>query len=161
MADQPFWKTKTLAEMSDAEWEAVCDGCAKCCLIKLEDEDSGETLFTRLHCRLLDAATCECSDYANRKQHVPDCVKLTPSTVRTYDWLPRTCAYRLLDEGKELPEWHHLVCGDRMEVHRRGVSGLGRIISEADIEPEDEIRHIVKWADKPPEAYRRRIRKVP
>jgi uncharacterized protein len=159
MSEPPFWKTRSLAEMSDAEWESVCDGCAKCCLVKLEDEDTGATLFTRLHCKLLDAATCRCSDYPNRKKHVPDCVKLTPDRIASFDWLPKTCAYRLLDEGKDLPDWHHLVCGDRMEVHRRGVSGMGRTISEAEVAEGDEVDHIVQWADKPPGAYRRRIRK--
>lgn len=145
--------------MTRREWESLCDGCAKCCLVKMEDEDTGETLFTNLHCRLLDAKTCLCSDYANRKKHVPECLKLTPAKVPKYSWLPKSCAYRLLEEGKDLPEWHHLVCGDREEVHRRGVSGRGRTIDESRVSDDDWIEHIVDWADRPPSAYRRRTRR--
>ncbi len=159
MDDLPFWKTKTLGEMSRREWESLCDGCAKCCLVKMEDEDTGATVFTNLHCRLLDAKTCLCSDYANRKQHVPECLKLTPAKVPKYSWLPKTCAYRLLEEGKDLPDWHYLVCGDREEVHRRGVSGRGRTVSESSVAEEDWIEHIVDWADRPPSAFARRRRK--
>ena len=159
MSEPPFWARKTLAEMSPEEWESLCDGCAKCCLIKLEDEDTSEALFTRLHCRLLDPATCRCSDYANRKAHVPDCIKLTPEGVRRYDWLPRTCAYRLIGEGQPLPDWHHLVCGDRDEVHRRGVSAMGKTISEAGISDEQAADHIVDWPNLPPSAFRRRRRR--
>lgn len=156
MDDLPFWKRKTLSEMTRREWESLCDGCAKCCLVKMEDEDTGETLFTNLHCRLLDAKTCLCSDYANRKKHVPECLKLTPAKVPKYSWLPKSCAYRLLEEGKDLPDWHHLVCGDREEVHRRGVSGRGCTIDESRVSDDDWIEHIVDWADRPPSAYRRR-----
>src|SRR5262245_5363391 len=106
---QHFWKTKTLETMTGAEWESLCDGCGKCCLSKLEDEDSGEIHWTTVGCKLLDPATCQCGDYANRKSLVPDCVQLTPETVRTINWLPTTCAYRLLAEGHELYWWHHLV----------------------------------------------------
>jgi uncharacterized protein len=156
--ETPFWRRKSLAEMTAAEWESLCDGCAKCCLVKLEDEDTTEVIYTGLHCRLLDASTCRCSDYANRKAYVPDCIKLAPDTIRGYDWLPRTCAYRLIDEGKDLPDWHHLVCGDPDEVHRRGVSAMGKTISEAEVEEEDAVDHIVDWANRPPEAYRKRRR---
>lgn len=158
MTDAPFWKTKTLAEMTAEEWEALCDGCAKCCLVKLEDEDTSAVIYTSLHCRLLDAKTCQCSDYPNRKQYVPDCIKLTPETVPKYDWLPLSCAYRLIDEGKDLPEWHHLVCGDRNEVHRRGVSAMGKTINEDNVPEEDAIDHMVDWANRPVEAYRKKPR---
>ena len=104
LRQKPFWKTKTLEEMSPEEWESLCDGCGKCCIVKLEDEDTGALVYTRLHCKLLDGSTCQCSDYANRRQHVPDCVQLTPVIVEQVDWLPRTCAYRLIDEGKPLPQ---------------------------------------------------------
>lgn len=156
MDDLPFWKRKTLGEMSRREWESLCDGCAKCCLVKMEDEDTGETVFTNLHCRLLDPKTCRCSDYANRKAEVPECLKLTAARVPKYKWLPKTCAYRLLDEGRDLPDWHHLVCGDPEEVHRRGVSGRGRTINENKVSDEDWIDHIVDWADRPVSAFRRR-----
>lgn len=159
MDDTPFWKRKTLGEMSRREWESLCDGCAKCCLVKMEDEDTGDTVFTNLHCRLLDAKTCQCSDYANRKQHVPECLKLTPAKVGKYNWLPKTCAYRLLEEGRDLPDWHYLVCGDREEVHRRGVSGRGRTIDETRVSDEDWIEHIVDWADRPVSHFAKRRRR--
>jgi uncharacterized cysteine cluster protein YcgN (CxxCxxCC family) len=156
MTDVPFWKTKTLAEMSPEEWESLCDGCAKCCLVKLEDEDTAEVIYTSLHCRLLDTKTCQCSDYPNRKQYVPDCIKLTAEKIPAYDWLPFTCAYRLIDEGKDLPDWHHLVCGDRNEVHRRGVSTLGKTVNEDDIPEGQAVDHIALWANRPVAAYRNR-----
>ncbi|MBI1339171.1 YcgN family cysteine cluster protein [bacterium] len=143
MSEPLFWKTKTLAQMSEQEWESLCDGCAKCCLVKLEDEDTSEIHYTGLHCRLLDARTCQCSDYPNRRKIVPDCVKLTPESVGDLDWLPRTCAYRLVNEGRDLYDWHHLICGDRWEVHRRGVSAMDKTINEDDVDPEDAEDHIV------------------
>ncbi len=109
--DIPFWKTKTLTEMSRDEWESLCDGCGRCCLNKLEDEDTGKFLYTRAACKLLDVKTCRCTDYPNRAARVPDCVTLTPENVGELGWLPQTCAYRLLDEGKSLPWWHPLVSG--------------------------------------------------
>jgi len=143
----PFWRRKTLAEMTDAEWESLCDGCAKCCLEKLEDEDTGEIRHTEVACRLLNLHTCRCTDYANRKRFVPDCIKLTARTVAQYRWLPSTCAYRLLSEGKDLPWWHPLVSGDAAAVHRAGVSVRGRAVPEAlagDLED-----HIVEWPEWP------------
>ena len=123
---EPFWKRKTLDEMTHEEWESLCDGCAKCCLLKLEDEDTGEIAYTRLHCRLLDAQICRCADYENRKKIVEDCVILTPQNVAEIKWMPKSCAYRLVLEGRDLPEWHHLVCGDRNRVHTTGNSIRGR-----------------------------------
>ncbi len=143
----PFWKTKSLSDMSQHEWESVCDGCGKCCLLKLEDEDSGEIAYTRLHCKLFEAATCRCADYENRKAIVPDCVILSPENVSALKWMPSTCAYRLLAEGKDLPEWHHLVCGDRNRVHKEGRSVLGKTISEDVIIEGDEVNWIVEWDD--------------
>jgi uncharacterized cysteine cluster protein YcgN (CxxCxxCC family) len=107
-----FWKTKTLEEMSAAEWESLCDGCARCCLEKLEDEDTGDIYFTHVSCRLLDAGLCACKDYANRSDQVPDCVRLTPENVRTLSWLPPSCGYRLVAEGRDLYWWHPLISGD-------------------------------------------------
>jgi uncharacterized protein len=155
-APLPFWKTKTLVEMNDDEWESLCDGCAKCCLVKLEDEDTAEVYYTGLHCKLLNSNTCQCSDYPNRKKYVPDCVKLTPQAIPELDWLPKTCAYRLVGEGKDLPEWHHLITGDRWDVHRSGFSALGRITSEEGVSDEEAFDYVIDW-DKPL-STRRRVR---
>src|SRR3954465_8352962 len=110
--DVPFWRMKTLEEMSNAEWESLCDGCGRCCLNKIEDIDSGDIAWTDVACRLLDGESCRCSDYAKRQRKVPDCVRLTPESVRTLRWLPPSCAYRLVAEGRELYWWHPLVSGD-------------------------------------------------
>ncbi|MEX2454376.1 MAG: YcgN family cysteine cluster protein [Rhodospirillaceae bacterium] len=140
---EPFWRTKTLDEMTDAEWESLCDGCAKCCLLKLEDEDTGEYAFTDVACRLLDLGKCTCTDYPNRSRRIPDCVKVTPELARTAKWLPSTCAYRLLAEGGDLYWWHPLVSGDRNSVHTSGMSVRDRVIHESRrIDPEDRI---VTW----------------
>ncbi len=103
---KPFWQTKTLEAMSDAEWESLCDGCGRCCLMKLEDEESGDIVFTDVACTLFDGETCRCKDYENRAAYVPDCVKLTPQEVRELTWLPPTCAYRLVQRGQALKWWH-------------------------------------------------------
>jgi uncharacterized protein len=158
MTGEPFWKAKTLSEMSDTEWESLCDGCAKCCLVKLEDEDSGELFFTSLHCKLLDSSTCKCSDYPNRKKFVPVCVKLTPEVVATVDWLPQSCAYRLVHERKDLYDWHHLVCGDREEVHRRGFSARGRTRTEEGVDDEDAMDYVIDWFHAPPKSARQKRR---
>ena len=155
--EAPFWKTKTLKEMTEPEWESLCDGCGKCCLVKLEDEDTLEIYFTSLHCRLFDNSTCQCSNYAERKKHVPDCVKLTPETVGALDWLPKTCAYLLVHEGKDLHDWHHLVCGDRQAVHRAGISAQGRTFTEVGVADEDAFDYLIDWAHGPsPRARRKR-----
>jgi uncharacterized cysteine cluster protein YcgN (CxxCxxCC family) len=141
----PFWKTKRLEEMSATEWDSLCDGCGKCCLSKLEDEDTSEIYFTSVGCRLFDAGTCRCNDYENRLSIVADCVKLTPENVRTIAWLPSSCAYRLVAEGRDLHPWHHLISGDRNTVHEAGISVRGRVTaSEADIhEPDDYFEHML------------------
>jgi uncharacterized cysteine cluster protein YcgN (CxxCxxCC family) len=142
---EPFWKTKSLDEMTVKEWEALCDGCGQCCLIKLEDDDTGEIAVTRLSCKLLDLGSCRCSDYDNRQKHVPDCVKLTPGDLKRLRWLPETCAYRLIDEGADLRWWHYLVSGSRETVHEAGVSVRGAAISERKV-PQDRFpAHIVGW----------------
>ena len=156
MAEQPFWKTKKLTEMTPKEWESLCDGCAKCCLVKLEDEETKELFFTGLHCKLLDGTTCRCSDYPNRKKYVPICVKLTPEIVETVDWLPESCAYRLVHEGKDLHDWHHLVCGDREEIHRRGWSARGKTVTEEGVDDEDAINYVIDWFHAPPKKRRMR-----
>jgi len=127
-----FWEDLPLEQLDRAQWEALCDGCGKCCVHKLEDEDTGELHPTNVACRLLDTRTALCSNYRNRHAFVPDCVRLTPARLRTIDWLPDSCAYRLIDEGRPLPGWHHLVSGDRESIHRAGMSVRGRTVSETD-----------------------------
>jgi uncharacterized cysteine cluster protein YcgN (CxxCxxCC family) len=143
---KPFWKTKTLEEMTAAEWESLCDGCGKCCLSKLEDEDTGEIYWTTVACHLLHVGTCRCKDYEHRKSLVPDCVQLTPEHVRTIDWLPSTCAYRLVAEGHDLYWWHHLVSGSRETVHEAGISIRGRVTAfDSDLaEDEEFFDHVVE-----------------
>jgi uncharacterized protein len=142
--DQPFWKTKKMSQMTQAEWESLCDGCGKCCLNKLIDTDTDELFFTNVACKLLDTKSCQCTRYKDRSKLVKDCVRLTPRNVRKIRWLPDTCGYRLVAEGKDLYDWHHLKCGDRNAVHRAGISARGRVISETEAgELED---HVVDWS---------------
>lgn len=138
-----YWKRRALAEMSRAEWEALCDGCGKCCLEKLEDADSGEISHTDVACRLLDVGTCRCTRYAERRRYVPNCEALSAEKILKLSWLPSSCAYRLLAEGKALPDWHHLVSGDRELVHRIGASVRGRAVPEFRAGPLEH--HIVTW----------------
>lgn len=141
---QPFWKTKTLSQMTRAEWESLCDGCGRCCLNKLEDEDTGEFLYTRAACKLLDLNTCRCTDYPNRAKRVPDCVTLTARNIPSLGWLPETCAYRLLDEGKPLAWWHPLVSGSEDTVTQAGISVAGEAYSEEGITVDELIDHLWK-----------------
>ncbi len=141
----PFWRRKSLNEMTRHEWESLCDGCGKCCLHKLEDADTGEISPTNVACRLLDLGTCRCQDYAHRKSLVPDCLRLTPLRVRTLPWLPPSCAYRLLAEGKDLHWWHPLVSGDPETVHQAGISVRGRAVSETKVDDLED--YIVDWLD--------------
>ena len=127
-----FWEEKRLDQMSRPEWESLCDGCGKCCVHKLEDEDTGELHTTNVACRLLDRKAGRCSDYKHRHAYVSECVRLTNSNVAGIEWLPSTCAYRLRAAGEALPEWHYLVCGDPEAVHRAGQSTRGWTISEDD-----------------------------
>ena len=142
----PFWKAKPLERMNPQEWESLCDGCGKCCLSKLEDEDTGAIYWTSVGCRLLDVQSCRCRDYPNRLKTVEDCVALTPANVRTITWLPQTCAYRLVAEGRELYWWHHLVSGSRDTVHEAGMSVSGRVTAlETDLgDPEDYFEHMLE-----------------
>jgi len=128
----PFWKTTPLAKMTCRQWESLCDGCAKCCLHKLEDEETGEVHFTNLACLLLDLDSCRCSRYEERSRLVPDCVTLTPQTLADPYWLPTTCAYRLLAQGEDLPWWHPLVSGRPETVEISGNSARGRVVSETE-----------------------------
>src|SRR5690242_17519131 len=153
--ETPFWRRKKLSQMTRAEWESLCDGCGRCCLNKLEDIDTGETHFTNVGCKLLDSETCRCKDYKNRQQHVRDCVRLTPRGVKRIVWLPPTCAYKLLAEGKDLYWWHHLISGDKETVHQAGISVRGRVAaSEEDVSDDDLVNWIVKWPGRVPKAAR-------
>jgi len=148
--DLPFWKSKSLAKMSPDEWESLCDGCGRCCLNKLEDWDTGEIIWTNIACTLLDGRSCRCKDYENRFDIVPDCLQLTPKLVAELSWLPPTCAYRLLDEGEELPWWHPLISGDPATVERAGISIKDRTIPEDGMSTDDYEDYLVKWPKKVP-----------
>ncbi len=147
--DAPFWKRIPLEAMTKRQWESLCDGCGRCCLVKLEDEDTGEIETTDVACRLLDLGTCRCSDYHHRKRRVPDCVKLTPGNIEELAWMPGTCAYRLIAEGKELFDWHPLVSGDPDSVRRVGISLHDKVVSERDVSDEELLDHIVDWTFEP------------
>jgi len=141
----PFWRTKKLKAMSHQEWESLCDGCGKCCLNKIEDNKTGKIFQTNGACRLLDLKTCRCTDYRHRKKRVPNCVQLSPDLVKTLSWLPRTCAYRLLGEGKDLPDWHPLRAGDDTSVPKAKVSVKGEAVGE--METKVLNQHLVDWED--------------
>ncbi|MGY3561308.1 putative cysteine cluster protein YcgN (CxxCxxCC family) [Bradyrhizobium sp. USDA 4463] len=144
-----------MEDMSTAEWESLCDGCGRCCLNKLEDEDTGEIYFTDVSCKMLDSCTSGCKDYANRFDHVPDCVVMTPASVRDLKWLPPSCGYKLVAEGRDLYWWHPLISGDPNTVHEAGVSVRGRVAgTEVEI-PDDELEHyLVQWPGQLPKRAR-------
>lgn len=149
MSEEPFWRVKRLEDLNATEWESLCDGCGRCCLNKLEDWDTGAIAWTDVACRLLDGTSCRCSNYPDRAAHVPDCIALTPATVRSLAWLPPTCGYRLVAEGRDLYWWHPLVSGDADTVHRAGISVRGRTVSEDHV-PTDEFEdRIVDWPGDP------------
>ena len=154
----PFWQRKSLEQMTDPEWESLCDGCGRCCLVKLEDADnSARTYFTDVGCKLLDNTTCQCSDYAHRTKKVSDCVRLTPRNVRKIVWLPPTCAYRLLADGHDLYWWHPLVSGDPQTVHSAGISVRGKVKArEEDVPDADLEDHVVSWPVRMPKRAKRK-----
>tara|TARA_X000001036_G_C20056713_1_gene553267 strand:+ start:72 stop:530 length:459 start_codon:yes stop_codon:yes gene_type:complete len=138
-----FWKSKTLKQMTNDEWESLCDGCGKCCLHKLEDIDTGEISVSNVSCMYLDLKTCGCMDYKHRHKNVKDCIKLTPETIDKINWLPNTCSYKLVLNNDDLPDWHHLVSGDKNTIHERGMSVKNFSISEKDISDVNE--YILDW----------------
>lgn len=154
MSGIPYWKRVPLSEMTGEQWEALCDGCGRCCLQKLRDEDTNELAFTNVACHLLDQHSCKCSDYCNRQARVPDCMALTPQALAEIDWLPPSCAYRLVAEGRDLYWWHPLISGDPETVHRSGASVRGRVVSENNVGPWEH--HIRAWPGQLPRPGRKR-----
>ena len=142
---EKYWEIKSLSEMTRQEWESLCDGCGKCCLHKLEDEDNGDVYYTDVACQLLDMHACRCTDYENRLSRVPDCLKLTAADIDDFQWLPSTCAYRLLSDGESLPIWHHLVSGDPNTIHDMEMSVRGRVAPESAVEESDLEERIIHW----------------
>ncbi len=142
---EPFWRRKSLKEMTRSEWESLCDGCARCCLNKIEDWDTGEIIWTKVACTLLDQNSCRCTNYENRADMVPDCVPLSVDVLPKISWLPPTCAYRLIEEGRDLYWWHPLVSGSGETVHQAGISVRGRTVSEDGMDVEDLEDHVVTW----------------
>lgn len=147
MAQQVFWLAKTLEQMSAEEFESLCDGCGKCCLHKLEDEDTGDVYYTKVACRYLDHDTCRCQEYTERQRLVEACAVLTPATVQDTYWLPETCAYRLVAEGIPLFDWHPLISGDPESVHTAGISVRGRVVHENLVNPDDLEDYVVRWVN--------------
>jgi uncharacterized cysteine cluster protein YcgN (CxxCxxCC family) len=145
MLEPRFWENKSLTEMNTQEWEALCDGCARCCLLKIEDVDSGDLFYTNVACKYLDSMHCRCTQYRERSQLVPDCIKVTPEVARNETWLPDTCAYRLLAEGRPLHNWHPLLSGDPDTVHDEGISVRDKVISERYVHPDELTEHLVNW----------------
>lgn len=131
--------------MTSAEWESLCDRCGKCCVLKIEDVDTGEVHYTDVACRLLDCGNATCTDYANRQHHVPDCITLSPKTLDTLTWMPASCAYRIVSEGGDLPSWHPLVCGDPEAARCAGATVAGRVFPEGSVDEDDMIDHITQW----------------
>ena len=145
--DFPFWKDKSLAEISKEEWESLCDCCGRCCLRKIEYEDTGEVYYTDIACKYLDEKTCQCTEYDRSADLVPDCLKLSPEDIKNFFWLPKTCAYRLIAEGRDLEKWHVLLSSDPESVHRAGISVRDRVVKEKSVSEDDIEDHIIDWVN--------------
>jgi uncharacterized protein len=143
-----FWREKTLTELSATEWESLCDGCARCCMIKLEDEDTGEVHYTNLVCDLLDTDTCRCTRYPKRHELVPDCIEFDAEVAARLRWLPDTCAYRRLAEGLDLLEWHPLVSGRVESVHEAGISVRGKVIHQGLVHEDEHQEYVIQWVER-------------
>ena len=142
-----FWREKSLAEMDSREWESLCDGCARCCMIKLEDEDTSEVHYTSLVCDLLDLDACRCTRYPQRHELVPDCIEFDADLAETLNWLPDTCAYRRLAEGLDLADWHPLVSGRRETVHEAGISVRGKVVPQSSVPEDEHTEHVIVWVN--------------
>lgn len=142
-----FWQEKSLTEMTTAQWESLCDGCARCCTVKLEDDDTGEVHHTSLVCDLLDLDSCRCTRYPQRHELVPDCIEFDADLAAALSWLPDTCAYRRLAEGRGLPDWHPLVTGRPESVHEAGISVRGRVLHVSSVHEDEQMEHIVRWVE--------------
>lgn len=140
-----FWKTIPLDQLDKNQWESLCDGCGKCCVLKLEDADTGVIHFTDVSCKLLDCQTARCTKYAERESFVPDCVSLTPDNLRMLRWMPKSCAYRLISENRDLPDWHPLVTGNLDSTRQAGHSVAARVVTEASVDEDDLPNHITNW----------------
>lgn len=147
MSSEPFWQQKALHDLSDEEWESLCDGCGRCCMQKLEDADEGDVYFTNVACRMLDRDNCQCSDYPNRFKHVEDCISLRPLTEQKIAWLPPSCAYKRLALGQGLAEWHPLVSGDPQTVIAAGISMSKQCKAENEVPIHELPEHIIEWHD--------------
>ena len=143
----PFWQAKKLAEMSTQEWESLCDGCAQCCQLKFKTANERKYVLTPVVCKLLDLDTRRCGSYKSRHRVVPDCVRISADNIESLYWLPDTCAYKLVAEGKPLYDWHPLIAGDSHKMEELGISVTNRVLSERDIHPDDLAVQVVKWVD--------------
>lgn len=146
--DAPFWQEKQLKEMDSSEWESLCDGCARCCLYKLEDEGTADVFYTSIVCCYLEEESCLCTDYANRNVNVPNCVQLNIENIDKFRWLPDTCAYRLLSEKKDLAWWHPLIAGEREAIREAGITITGKVIDERYVHPEGHDEYIIHWVSQ-------------
>ncbi len=140
-----FWRNRALEDFTAQQWELLCDGCGKCCLHKLEDEDSGEIFYTRVACQLLDHDSCRCDDYKHRLAQVASCIQVSPAMARSNNYLPDSCAYRLIAQGKDLPDWHPLHTGDPQSTVTAGHSVAGRVLDEQYVHPDGYEEHVITW----------------
>ena len=145
--ERKFWETKTLQEMSKGEWESLCDGCGRCCLVKLQDDEDDQVYYTNVVCDLFVEDTCRCSHYSERHERVPDCIRFDAAAVTELGWLPTSCAYRRLSEGRGLADWHPLISGTKQTVHDASISIKGQVIPSGQVDPDDLEEFIVRWVD--------------